>query len=184
MWAGFTWMLAFGLFFGLLFGLMQWLTHGFIFKFLRVKGSREKNIIVKIRSKLGDYLVVGKLHEREIIFKKRNSKNKSTLNIPVLPDGTLAKVFYRFLGIYWVDVDEEKNSFCTVNYNAVQGFDDERQENLLIRCLMRISATSRKDQIIIILLIALVLGLVVVGVMVYQSYDILKNLNTVSGVIS
>jgi hypothetical protein len=183
MWAGYTWMLTFGLFFAVLFAVMQWLTHGFVFKFMRVKGSREKKIMVKIRSKLGDYIVIGKVREREVIYKKRHSKHKSTLSIPVNPDGTLAKVFYRFLGVYWCDVDEEKNSFCTVKFNAVQGFDDERQEGLIIRAMMRPSAANKKEQIIMILLIVIVLGLMVVGVMVYQSYDILKNLNTISGVI-
>lgn len=183
MWAGYIWMITFGVFFAVLFALMQWLSHGFILKFLKVKGSREKKIMVKVRSKLGDYMAIGKVHEREVTYRKRYSKINSTLNMPMDEDGRIEKVFYRFLGIYWCDVDEEKNSFCTVAYNAVQGFDDERQEGLILRALFKPSPTGMREKIIMLLLMGIMLGVVVVGVMTYQSYDILKAMNVVGGTI-
>jgi len=183
MWAGYIWMIVFGIFFGVLFFVMQWLTHGFILKFMGVKGSREKKIMVKVRSKLGDYIAVGRVHEREVSFKKRYSKMKSTLNIPIDGDGRIEKVFYRFLGVYWCDVDEEKNSFCTVSYNAVVGFDDERQEGLILRALFKPSPIGMREKIILLLLIGVLLGIVVIGIMTYQNYDVLRSMNVVGGVI-
>lgn len=183
MWAGYTWLITFGIFFSVLFGMMQWLTHGFILKFLLVKGSREKKIMVKVRSKLGDYMSVGKVHEREVSFKKRYSKMRSTLNIPVDEQGRIQRVFYRFLGVYWCDVDEEKNSFCTVTYNAVQGFDDERQEGLILRALFKPSPTAMREKIILLLLIGIALAVVLTAFMTYQSYDLLKGLSVVGGVV-
>lgn len=170
MWQGYLWMITFGMFFLLLFFIMQWLTHGFVLKFMRVKGSREKNIMVKMRSKLGDYLIIGRLHEREVIFKKRGSKQKSTLNIPLKEDGSLESVFYRFLGIVWCDVDEEKNAFSTLDFKGVQGFDDERQEGLIQRALYKPSPHGRNEIILIVLLVIVIVVAIVGCVMSYQTY--------------
>lgn len=124
------------------------------FRYVRVKMGGGGLILVKWRSKTGDYWKIGKLNKLIVKVKKRNVKHVCELTIP-----SDRPVFYRLMGVFACDVDEEKNSFCTVKYDAVPGFDEETYENLIIRALMNPRALNL-TLIIILLAGAAIIALV------------------------
>lgn len=134
------------------------LLKGFFWNYIRVRLSFGKFILVKIRSPLRDYYSVGRVEEHFLIFKRRGN------NIRIL---ITAKIFYRSLSVTWVDVDEELNCACTVNYEGVTGYDAEKYDDLLTRALMKPAIKSNFEKIVIGML---ALVIVLAGAAAYLAY--------------
>lgn len=143
---------------------MSMLLRGFFWKYLKVRTSFGKNILVKIRTPLRDYYSVGWVEEGFLCYKHKDFTIRMALN-------TNDKFLYRSLGITMVDVDEEKNAICKTDYSTVTGFDAKKHSDLLTRALMRPSVTSNKEKIIILVVCVGVIVGAISAFFAFQAYD-------------
>lgn len=150
---------------------ISFLFRGFFFKYLKVKASFGKLVLVKMRSTLRDYFAVGKVEEGMLIFKF----NEDVKSIPV---DMKTNPFYRCLGVSWVDLEEETNAICKTDYSGVPGWDPIKINNLLVRALTRPTVNSGKENLMIILV-----GLAIIGIIVVIVLSV-KNGNALQGIAS
>ena len=115
--------------------MAQWVTKGFLFKYIRVFASRGKLLLVEINHPVQNYMVVGWIEETFVRFfdtTTRNKKNKdSAKKIPLKKDA-----IKRWLGVNRCIVDEELSFFVIVkDGSVVSTWDPNRINNLFIRAL-------------------------------------------------
>jgi len=146
--------------------IISLLLRGFFWKYLKVKTSFGKYVMVKVRTTLRDYFVVGWVEDGFLVYKR----NKEKLNISLGKEN----YFYRTLGVNWIDIDEEKGSPCKVNYEAVEGHDLQKESNLLTRALTRPSVADNRERIILILLALLLILAFVSIILGYSNYSLSK----------
>lgn len=140
------------------------LLKGFFMKYVKVRLSFGKYILVKVRSALRDYYCVGWVEENYIVYKRK--RNKTTNNIRILiPPGE--KIFYRSLSVTWVDVEEELNAACSIDYTSVTGYDAEKYDDLLTRALMKPAIKSNFEKVVVAILVG---TLILCGAAAYLSY--------------
>ena len=153
---------------------MATLFRGFFWKYIKVRTSFGKNVLVKIRTPLRDFYAVGWVEENFLCYKFQDFIIRIAIN-------TQDKIFYRSMAINWIDVDEEKNAVCKVDYSAVAGFDAKKHSDLLTRALMRPTISSGKEKII---LVCVILTLILAGAAAYLSYNSYAVTQTLSKDIS
>lgn len=162
-------LLAYLVVFIMLVGLVSVLLRGFFWKYLRVRGSLGRLVLLKARGLAGDSFTVAKPEEGFLSFKLHGKK----LRLPVKEQ----KYFYRCMGVAWIDYDEQTGAVVAPDFSAVGSYDAEKVENLLIRALTRPLDLSNKEIIIIILLLAALIaigGSIYMGYMNYKELQILK----------
>lgn len=144
------------------------LLRGFFWKYIKVRLSFGKYVMVKIRSPLRDHYAVGWVEEGFLVYKIKQEKEKYTLRLAISQD---TKPFYRSLAVMWVDVDEERHAIAGTNYVGVCGFDAQKHSDLHTRALYRPSLESNKDKIMFYLIIAS--ALIALGALyfAFQSYN-------------
>lgn len=165
------------------FVLIQWLSGGFFTKFLKVKASRGKLVLVNVRSKLIHYFVAGKIEGEFLVYQDRESranKQKEPKRLAIKENN----VFYRAYGVSCINVDESTNNIIAPNMSVVPGFDSLKFSNLLTRALFKPSLdeddTTKKIVIgILIVCILLILGLIVVYVKIGTIESLIASLNTI-----
>ena len=146
----------------LAFLVINFLTAGFLRVFMEVKGSRGKKIMTNIYAVNRNYAKSGIVDNGFYIYKDGNGHEKRMK----IPEKTI--VFYRFLNITWVNVDEEKNVFVQPNGQEVNGFDAEKYNNLYLRTLYRPAVMDQKQQLMFILTIISAVGvLILLGVVAF-----------------
>ena len=138
------------------------LLKGFFWKNTRVRLSFGKFILVKVRSALRDYYCIGEVKDNFIVYKRRKN------HIRVL---ITENIFYRSLSVTWVDVDEEINAACKVDYTGVSGYDAEKYDDLLTRALMKPAIKSNFEKIVIGLLALIVLLVAAAAYLSYLGYN-------------
>jgi len=151
----FTYMLTYGMLFVLFIGLIQFLTNGFFFKFMKVKGSRGKKLMVEVRSKLETYFVVGVIKEGLLIYKDRTSKQivkKLKLNTGAV---------YRKLNLNFVNVDG----------TGVSAYDPLKFEALHIRALMSKEVTDINKFLVATIIIGII-TLIVLAILFMKVTDL------------
>lgn len=135
---------------------------GFFFKYLKVRLSFGKYVLVKIRSPLRDYYSVGWVEDAFLVFKNQKSKLRLAIS-------SNEKIFYRCLSVNWIDIDEEKNAIAKTDYSTVTGYDAKKFSDLLTRALMRPTINSTKEKLIIVLLVVAVLVGAVAAFLAFNS---------------
>ena len=157
-----------------------WFLQGnFLFRFIQVKASRDAKKMVRIREVDHDAHTIGKVDSGFLVFKYM----KDIRRIP-LPENI--QVFYRCMGISWVDVSSDKNAFTKAkliysekqidketlaklqnlsfsilkaDYETVSGHDAIKTQNFLKRILMMSQLKQDMSMVILVLI-----GLVILGV--------------------
>jgi len=71
---------------------------GFLFKFLKVKMTFGKYVLVKLRGITRDFFEVGWIEEGFLVYKYNKDEKRVSLN-----DNS---AFYRSVGVSWIDIDE------------------------------------------------------------------------------
>lgn len=141
------------------FFLVNWLQNGFLLTFVRVKASRGKLSLVKIRGVTHDYFKAGKINEGFLIYK---DSEKQKRRISLKPGMT-----YRVMNVHCVDIDDETNAVIGHDYKIKSGFDAVKFENLYLRALMRPTLLDSKEKLILLLVVVAIVGIVFVGYFVY-----------------
>ena len=144
----------------LTFFSFQFFSAGFISKWFRVKTSRGKLVLVKVKGIMQDYYRAGRI-EQSFLFFKDNHKEARRIKLP-------RDCLYRSIGVHIVDVDDEKNAVNKLNYEAVSGFDAQKYEELYVRALYKPNVFDNKQKIVLYILIAVLLGVVIIGFLVFN----------------
>jgi len=151
---------------GLAIFFISFILRGFFWKFLKVKISFGRLILVKIRGINRDYFAVGEIEENFLVYKDPMlKKQEKRINIK---DN---KAFYKVLGITAIDVDNQTNNVCYPDYTVVEGFDSAKYNNLYLRALYTPQITDNKDKLIIVLLVLILLASLGAVYMGYNSYN-------------
>lgn len=121
--------------------LLGVLMRGFMWKFIKVKISFGRLLMVKVKAINRDYYAVGRIDEGFLIYKVKKAQKRIDVPDPAC--------FYRSLGVTWVDVDEEKNCVFKPDHSAVKGFDAIKYNNLYKRTLYQPQIADNKEKLII-----------------------------------
>src|SRR6056297_2377100 len=122
---------------GLFFFGLNFIMGGLLGPFLKVKMSRGRKILVRVRNPVQDYFRAGEINENFLMFKDRSKNNR---RIP-MKTGCV----YRAATVYWIDADDEKNSlFKRETSESVSGFDAVKIDNLLVRALTSPRSADQK----------------------------------------
>lgn len=132
-------------------GILAWMMSGLLWPYLRVKTSRGKYVLVKVRTITQDYYRKGLIDKGMLIFKDR-AKEERRLALPAKP------AIYRSMGVNVIDVDDETNNVMAHDFSIVQGFDAVKFNNLYIRAITRPTLADKKEKIIMGLLVLCLLG--------------------------
>lgn len=153
---------------------INWLLGGLFKPYTRVRGSRGKLVLVKVKNIVADYFVTGHVEERMLVFKDRK-KEIRRITLPIDRSG-----IYRSIGVSCVDVDDEKNAIITYSNALVTGFDAVKFNDLYTRALYKPTLIDNKTIIIVVLLVVAIFLIVGVGFMVNKNAGMLKVLTEVT----
>ena len=134
----------------ILFFVFNFLSGGLLVPLLKVKMSRGKLVLIRIRAVPTDYFRPGKVTEGFLIYKDR-MKNNRRIGCP-----SHKKFVTRSLGVNCMDIDDEKNAVVLPDFSVVTGFDAVKFDNLYTRALM---AGAPQDKILLIILIIVAFSL-------------------------
>lgn len=157
----------------LAFLVINFLTAGFLKTFMKIKGSRGKMIMTNITALNRNYVKSGEVDNGWFIYIDGN-KHEKRMKIPKNQN-----IFYRFLNITWVNVDEEKNTFITPEGKEVNGFDAEKYNNLYLRTLYAPTMNDPQTKLMFILSIVTAIGVVIIlGIL---GFVVLKKIDLIIG---
>lgn len=126
-------------------GVIAILQRGFFFKWLKVRASLGRLILVRIRAINRWYYEVGSIEENDLVFGKKADRKRIS--------NVFDDYFYRSMGMSWINLDGSK--WCVLMPNstsAIEGFDPEKQESLVTRALYKPQIADRKEQIIMMMI--------------------------------
>jgi hypothetical protein len=149
---------------------------GFFLKYIKVKSSFGKLVLIKVRNQLRDYFMTGWLDSGFLVFIDKKDGKKFEARICIDPDKR--SPMYRCMGINWLDISEDKSSICYPDYSVVSGYDTKKYSDLMIRCLQRPVISSGQEKIMLILVgvsVLLMLGCAYLG---FINYDLSKQIHT------
>lgn len=152
----------------LMFLALNIFTSGWLSKFLRVKMSRGKKILVQVNTVTQDYHRLGIIQEGFLVFKDRNKEER---RIKISRDS-----IYRSKGVDNVDVDDEKNVVMQRDYKSVEGFDASKFNNLYIRALYKPSLRDNKEQIMFFIMIGVALLVLAAAYFGYKNNALLMQI--------
>jgi hypothetical protein len=157
---------------------------GFFWKYVKVRLSFGRKVLVKIRSQLTDYYAIGRIEDSFLVYENPNKKSESQsdeIRVSLPPQ---KNCFYRSLAINCIDIDEETFGICTVNYGAVTGFDAVKYSDLLTRALMRPAENTKVEKIILLLLAIILVGVLASIFLGYSNYSSIKTMQTITATIT
>lgn len=140
--------------------LAGFIQRGFFWKFIKVRISFGKLIMVKLRAVNRDYYKVGHIEEEFLVFKSKDGERR----IPI-PDSSY---FYRSIGVTFIDVDDKNSALCKPDYTTAGTFDAEKYDNLYKRTLMRPQLNDKMQKALIIIAIVGALAAIVAAGLAYK----------------
>jgi hypothetical protein len=158
----------------LTFLCVNFFLRGFLLKFIGVKASLGRKILIKVRQVIYDDFAVGVITDGFLVFKYRKEMHR----VPLPPD---KKVFYRVLNTNWVDIDGEKWALSRCDYAPVSGYDPVKIQNFLKRILMQPQLTDTTLRTLLIIII--IIGIVLLGSIGFE-FIIYQKVNALPQVIS
>lgn len=141
---------------------ISFIFQGFFWKYIKVRTSFGKLLLVKIRAINRDFWEVGQIEENFLVFKSHKEEKRIALdsNAP----------FYRLMHITVIDVKESDNSIIKTTGENVTGFDASKFSNLFVRALYKPTLNNNAQRIMFVLIIATILAVAVVGIICWQNY--------------
>lgn len=143
---------------GILIFVLNFLTKGLIVKFLRVKGSRGKKQLVKIRSATDTYFSMGEIKKGAFHFKTRSNDARLITNY----EGK----FYPFMSVFCIDTTEDGNVIEFVQDTAIQtknSIDSAMADNMLNTAINAPQIADNLEKLKIGLLVVILVGVVILG---------------------
>ena len=142
---------------------------GFLWKFLKVKTSFGRYIMVQIRTIHRDYFHVGWINEGFLCYKVKRDKRKSIIRHSIKDKN----VFFRALGVTWVIVDEETNALLKHDLSGVSGYDAVKYDDLITRAIEAPKINSLLDKLLLagMILLLILIG-IAIAIIIKQNADI------------
>lgn len=135
-------------FLGVLF--VSFMVKGFFWSYVKVKMKKNHRVLVKVFSQTETRFYVGKLFDNILVFTDSEKEQRRY----TIPQHSL----YRTLGVYWVDINGEKNTIYTHEADKeVSGFDPVVYDGLITRALQKPAILTNSTNLLIILLVVLLL---------------------------
>jgi len=148
---------------------MNFLTAGFITKFIAVKSSRGKKVLIEIHA-VGDvYYRTGIINESILQYKDREKQKKS-----VLVDRSA--IFYK-AGVKCLFIDDVKNAVMKPDFSVVPGFDAVKFDNLLVRAMTNPALQDKFLKVILIVVIVLLFLTLANTFVAYKTQKVVSLLN-------
>lgn len=122
------------------------LLRGFFWKFLKVKTSFGKYIMVQIKTVHRDYFEIGWVEQGFLCYDTKKEKRKVTMR-HIIKD---KNVFFRVLGVAWVLVDEETNALLKPDLFGVTGYDAVKFDDIITRAIESPKINDMKELILIV----------------------------------
>lgn len=138
------------------FALINFLSAGFLIKFIRVRASRGKLILIKVKSVTDQYFRTGLISEKMLRYKARGQKEQKLVPIPD------EAVLYRAMNVWCMDVDEETNEIIMPSGERAETYDAEKYEQLVIRALYKPALMDKNEKIMLLMIGLCILGLIIV----------------------
>ena len=155
-------------------GVLAFMLSGFMGPYLKVKSSRGKKVLVKIKSMTGDYYRAGSIDEGLLTFKDKKKENR-TVSVS-FEDIT------RGLNIYNVELNDENSSIIRPKTKeVVSGYDAVKISNLIIRALMRPDLADNKAKWTLIICAVVLLGIIILLFMTADIISTLESLGQIAG---
>jgi len=151
------------------FALMNFLTGGFLIKFLRVKASNGKRVLVKVKGVTDHYYKTGKISEKALTYRARAQKEDKIITIP---DGN---VLYRSMKVWCIDVDEDTNQVILPSGELSDTYDAEKYDQLITRAMYKPSLMDKNEKIMLLMIGAVILGVVII---IFYTKTMDKNVTT------
>lgn len=139
---------------------------GFFWKYLKVRASMGRLVLIKIREINRDDYKVGEIEGGKLKYTVKG-KDKKLIMIP-----KNKPVFYKTIGITMIDIDSEKNAVCCVDYSSLEGFDAEKYNDLLLRALYKPKIDNNREKMIITCLVILLIAVAFIGYMLMQQGEV------------
>lgn len=149
--------------------VIAWLQGGFFIPFFRVKGSRGKLILIRVRTVNRDYWRAGRIADGFLIYKSLNKEQKR-IKLDEEKDPT-----YGCFSVRCVDVDDEKSCIFQRDGSGISMHDAAKVDSLITRALMR---PTLGDQKIVILIILVILIALLVLLSMALNYSMLSKIQT------
>ena len=140
--------------------VISFLMRGFFWKYFRVKASMGRLILIKVRDINIDSFAIGVIDSDILKFKKNKEEHSIAIK-----DRT---VFYRSIGVIWVDYDSATGGLVRPDFQGIEGFDPVKYNNLYLRALYKPAITDNFDKILMLLVFVCII-LTIVGL--YLSYN-------------
>lgn len=142
---------------------MNFILGGLLGPFFRVKRSRGKMLLIRVRNPVQDYFKAGSVEEGWLTFTDRE-KNKRRIKM-------VNGVVSRAATVFWCEVDDEKNCFYKRDDgSAVSTYDAVKTDSLLTRALYKPMLQEDKLKVITLILVILALLVIIVtAVLVFRS---------------
>lgn len=141
-------------------GVIGFFQGGMFLPWLRARTSREQKVLVKIRGQVKDRFSAGRITDGFLVFKDGKEKKRVAV---------LKGCAYKAIGVWNVDIDDEKNAVCMPDYTTAPGYDAVKHENLHVRAL---TAPQLEDRMMKILIALVVITLAVAALTAFLVYQV------------
>jgi hypothetical protein len=161
--------------------LLNFMSKGYLFKLIKVKGSRGKKQLVLLKTPLEYYPTIGWMEGKLFCWKDRESKmfdKKLAKNVAAQEN-----MFFRLFNMDVVLIDEATNQIIMPNAEIVGGFDSIIHENRVMRALNKPTEDDKKMLLLIIILIIVIISLFTLFFLTYkviQTQALVNNLGLIA----
>lgn len=144
--------------------VINWMTTGFLWQWILVKGSRGKKVLLPVHTSGIVYFRSSVNSTDQLNYKDLKKEGRTITNLQ--PES-----FYLCWGVTCVDIDEPNNCVWKRDGSKVVGNDTRTTDHLLERMAMRPLDKQKLIQAIIIVGVLIFVGMCVAGFFGYKSFN-------------
>lgn len=160
-------MLSYSLIFVLSFAFMNFATHGFTMKYIKVWASRGKKILVRVNGITKWYIAVGKLDKDDNISFKNMAGKKLIIQ-------TKTGDVNRWHGVGSLLFDEYSGCVVTLDLNAHERAQPAFYSSLIDRIIKTVTSEGGfSGKTVTLWLVFLTVAVIIVGVICFKTYGVL-----------
>jgi len=136
------------------FLFINFLTNGFVFKFIPIRVSRGRKVLVLVHGLINSYFAIGFPNESTISYKDGKLKKDIACS---------SEDFQNFLGCKMLEIDSKTNAIRKADFTTYDTYDATTFDNLLNRQLTMPNADDKILKIVLIMVIVVAIICAVIG---------------------
>jgi len=153
------------------FFIMNFLTNGFVIKYILAKASRGKKILVELYTVTGIDYTLGTI-EKDLLNYKNPSKENKRIKID---DSHVV----RKMQVNMVIIDDITDKVLTKNITEGKQIDAKLLDQIIVRIMNMPQVSDNKEKILLGIIVIILLLVIVI---VFFNYDILNTVKSLKGV--